>query len=59
MRSSLVKETLLSSLREFNSDNADRLTVAQIKNKLLSLEFVRNELNNLGLLEAAVSEDRA
>ena len=49
----------LSSLREFNSDNADRLTVAQIKNKLLSLEFVRNELNNLGLLEAAVSEDRA
>lgn len=49
----------LSSYGEFNSDNAERLTVAQIKEKLLSLEYIRNELNDLGLLEAAVSEDRA
>jgi UDP-glucose 4-epimerase len=47
----------LSSYGEFNSDNAERLTVAQIKGKLLSLEYVRNELNDLGLLEAAVSQD--
>jgi UDP-glucose 4-epimerase len=34
----------ISSLTEFNSDNTDRLDVQQVKEKLLSLEFVRNEV---------------
>lgn len=31
-------------LSEFNSDNTDRLTVEQVKEKLLSLEYIQNEL---------------
>ncbi|MDR0691344.1 MAG: UDP-glucose 4-epimerase, partial [Streptococcaceae bacterium] len=34
----------LSDEREYNSDNTRRLTVEQIKEKLLELEYVRNEL---------------
>ena len=31
---------------EYNSDNTNILTVEEIKEKLLSLEYVRTELNN-------------
>ena len=34
-------------LTEFNSDNTDRLTVEQVKEKLLSLEYIQNELNGI------------
>src|SRR5690554_900593 len=34
----------LSTEKEYNSDNTERLTVEQIKQKLLSLEYVREEL---------------
>ena len=34
----------LSSAEEYNSDNTERLSVEQIKEKLLSLEYVQNEL---------------
>ena len=34
-------------LTEFNSDNTDRLTVAQVKEKLLSLEYIQNEINGI------------
>ena len=34
-------------LTEFNSDNTDRLTVEQVKDKLLSLEYIQNELNGI------------
>lgn len=34
----------LSSVEEYNSDNTQILTVEQIKEKLLELEYVRNEL---------------
>ena len=34
----------LSSNGEYNSDNTQRLTVEQIKEKLLALDYVKNEL---------------
>lgn len=34
-------------LTEFNSDNTIRLTVEQVKEKLLSLEYIQNELNGI------------
>ncbi|MDD3945253.1 MAG: polysaccharide biosynthesis protein [Bacteroidales bacterium] len=34
-------------LKEFNSDNAVRLNVQQVKQKLLSLEYIQNELNSI------------
>lgn len=34
----------LSNQKEYNSDNTQRLTVVEIKEKLLELEYVRNEL---------------
>ena len=34
-------------LTEFNSDNTERLTTEQVKEKLLSLEYIQNELNGL------------
>lgn len=34
----------LSTEKEYNSDNTERLNIEQIKEKLLSLEYVRNEL---------------
>ena len=33
-------------LTEFNSNNTQLLTVAQVKEKLLSLQYIRDELNN-------------
>ena len=46
----------LSSDEEYNSDNTQRLSVEQIKEKLLSLDFVRNELENFNARnEAAAS----
>jgi UDP-N-acetylglucosamine 4,6-dehydratase len=36
-------------LREFNSGNTDRLDVEQVKAKLLTLEYIRQELEELGL----------
>ncbi len=34
-------------LTEFNSDNTDRMTVEQVKEKLLSLEYIQNELKGI------------
>lgn len=34
-------------LTEFNSNNTERLTVEQVKEKLLSLEYIHNELNGI------------
>ena len=34
----------LSTDEEYNSDNTERLNIEQIKEKLLSLEYVRQEL---------------
>ena len=34
----------LSTEEEYNSDNTERLSIEQIKEKLLSLEYVREEL---------------
>ena len=34
-------------LTEFNSDNTTRLNVEQVKEKLLSLEYIQNELNGI------------
>lgn len=35
----------LSTFEEYNSDNTRRLNVSEIKKKLLTLDFIRNELN--------------
>lgn len=34
-------------LTEFNSDNTERLDVSQVKEKLISLEYIQNELNGI------------
>ena len=34
-------------LQEFNSNNTKLLSIAQVKEKLLSLEYIKNELSNL------------
>ena len=34
-------------LTEFNSDNTERMTVEQVKEKLLSLEYIQNELKGI------------
>lgn len=34
-------------LTEFNSDNTERLSVEEVKKKLLSLEYIQNELNGI------------
>ena len=34
-------------LTEFNSDNTERLSVEEVKEKLLSLEYIQNELNGI------------
>ena len=34
-------------LTEFNSDNTTRLDLEQVKEKLLSLEYIQNELNGI------------
>ncbi|MEI0518269.1 polysaccharide biosynthesis protein [Brachyspira murdochii] len=39
--------TEISSKEEYNSDNTTRLNKEQVKEKLLSLDYVKNELNNL------------
>ena len=36
-------------LTEFNSNNTDLLNVAQVKDKLLSLQYIRDELNKAGI----------
>lgn len=43
----------LSSNGEYNSDNTERLNVKQVKEKLLSLEYVRQELVNFSLIKEA------
>ena len=48
----------LSSEKEYNSDNTERLNIDQIKEKLLSLEYVRQELARFNPeREAAVTKD--
>lgn len=34
-------------LKEFNSDNTERLSLDQVKEKLLSLEYIKNEINGV------------
>ena len=34
--------------REYNSDNTERLNIEQIKEKLLSLEYIKQELGAMG-----------
>ena len=47
----------LSTEKEYNSDNTERLTVEQIKQKLLSVEYVRRELESISARsEAAVGK---
>lgn len=46
----------LSSQDEYNSDNTQRLTIEQIKEKLLQLDYVREELRYLTAeTEAAIT----
>ena len=48
----------LSSNGEYNSDNTERLNIEQIKEKLLSLEYVRQELEYFTARnEAAVTKE--
>ena len=37
-------------LTEFNSDNTKRLTVAETKAKIASLQYIQNELNGIANL---------
>ncbi len=43
----------LSTEQEYNSHNTTRLTVGEIKEKLLRLPFIQQELANMGLLDEA------
>jgi UDP-glucose 4-epimerase len=43
----------LSTMAEYNSDNTERLNIEQIKEKLLKLDYVRNELGYLNAKEEA------
>jgi UDP-glucose 4-epimerase len=48
----------LSSKEEYNSDNTEQLTIEQIKEKLLTLDYVRNELEKYRFAsEAAITTD--
>ena len=48
----------LSSDQEYNSHNTRLLTVDEIKEKLLTLPFIRQELNQIGYLdEVAFAEE--
>jgi UDP-N-acetylglucosamine 4,6-dehydratase len=45
----------LSTDQEYNSDNTERLNVEQIKEKLLSLEYVRRELEHYTAIKEAAT----
>ena len=45
----------LSTDQEYNSDNTERLNVEQIKEKLLSLEYVRRELEHYTAIKKAAT----
>jgi len=48
----------LSSDKEYNSDNTERLNIRQIKEKLMSIDYVRRELEHFAAqVEAAVTID--
>jgi len=49
----------LSTDEEYNSDNTERLNIEQIKEKLLTLEYVRQELQNYAVRREAVITKRA
>lgn len=49
--------TDLSSEQEYNSHNTRRLNIDEIKQKLLTLPFVREELAKMGLDEAAYTKE--
>jgi UDP-glucose 4-epimerase len=36
---------------EFNSNNTDRLSVSEMKEKLLSLNYIKDELNKLEIIK--------
>lgn len=42
-------DEVYSGLTEFNSNNTELLTVEEVKSKLLGLEYIKNELNNMGI----------
>ncbi|MDF2544125.1 MAG: UDP-glucose 4-epimerase [Herbinix sp.] len=49
----------LSSEEEYNSDNTERLTIEQVKERLLTLDYVRNELEHyMSVSEAAVTTNQ-
>ena len=47
----------ISLTDEYNSQNTKILTVEEIKEKLLGLPYIRNELANVGQKEAAISKE--
>ncbi|MBQ3413178.1 MAG: polysaccharide biosynthesis protein [Oscillospiraceae bacterium] len=42
-------DTERNTLREFNSNNTQLLNVEKVKEKLLKLEYIRNELDSMGI----------
>ena len=46
----------LSTEEEYNSDNTERLNIEQIKEKLLSIEYVRQELKQFNAKRSSNSE---
>ena len=44
----------LSTDKEYNSDNTERLNIEQIKEKLLSVEYVRQELENFNARKKSI-----
>lgn len=46
----------LSCEKEYNSDNTERLNIEQIKEKLLSLEYVRSELEYFSAMQEAAAD---
>ena len=42
-------DEVYSGLTEFNSNNTELMTVEEVKSKLLGLEYIKNELNSLGI----------
>ena len=42
-------DTQRNPLSEFNSSNTEQMTVEQVKEKLLSLQYIRDELDKQGI----------
>jgi UDP-glucose 4-epimerase len=44
-----VGDTARNTLTEFNSNNTTRLDVEGVKEKLLTLEYIRGQLDEMGI----------